>query len=584
MSKTPILDLVDSPSDLKQLNLKQLTQLAAEIRELLLNKVSQTGGHVGPNLGDVELTIAFHYVFDSPNDKVVWDVSHQSYTHKILTGRKQAWLSQDHFDDVTGFTEPKESKHDYFNIGHTSTSIALANGMAVARDYKQEKNNIVAVIGDGSLSGGLAYEALDQSATLDSNLIIVLNDNEMSIAENHGGIYRDLTKLRESNGQAQPNLFNAIGLDYKYVESGNDIKTMIDAFEAVKNIDHPIVMHVHTEKGLGYKPAMEHKEAFHWHVPFDLKTGQALTPAPDETYADIILQNLENHIEKDHAPIVAITAAIPGSFKLKDFAAKYPKRYFDVGIAEQDSITFAAGLVQQGMRRVAFESGTFLQRAYDQLSHDLGINSLPAVVLVGGGQISGGDPTHQGTFDIPMISNIPNWTYLTPSTKEEMNAMLDYALSQTDGPVAIRIPENGVHSASFNAATFAPEKMNVIHQGSKVALLGVGSFLPLAETVQAQLKEQGIDATVIDPRVVSSLDEQTLSGLKGDHELVVTLEEGSVSGGYGEKVSRFYGDDSMNVLNFGAKKEFNGEQTTEELYREFNLTPDQIVKSILKSL
>lgn len=579
--ETPILNTIDQPADLKKLNLEELTKLAAEIRDVLLNKVSQTGGHVGPNLGVVELTIAFHTIFNSPIDKVVWDVSHQSYTHKILTGRKNAWLSPEHFDDVSGYTAPEESPHDYFNIGHTSTSIALATGMASARDLLNKAGNVMAVIGDGSLSGGLALEGLNIASTLDSNLIILVNDNEMAIAEDHGGIYEGLKDLRETNGQSPNNLFKAMGLDYRYVENGNDMETMLEAFKAVKDIDHPIVLHVHTQKGHGYQPAITNKEAFHWHVPFDLKTGKTLHPTTGETYTDVIHEQLAKEMA-EKTPITAITAAIPGSYDLKRFGKKYPERYFDVGIAEQESITLAAGQAKQGLRPIVFQSGTFLQRAYDQLSHDLGINKLPVTIMVSGGSISAGDSTHQGIFDIAMLSNIPGLTYLAPTTKEELSEMMHWALHQNIGPVAIRVPSNEVHSAKLT--DFDAHKMNVLHSGKKVALLGVGSLLPLAEEVQQQLSKQDLDATVIDPRDISKLDQETLSDLEKNHQLVVTLEEASLSGGFGEKVSRFYNNSAMHVLNFGAAKRFNDRETTAELWHEFKLTPEQIVSEIVDNL
>jgi len=580
--KTPILNTIESPTDLKSLTLSELTALAAEIRQVLLNKVSQTGGHVGPNLGVVELTIAFHYVFDSPIDKVVWDVSHQSYTHKILTGRKQAWLDPAHYDDVSGYTAPEESPHDYFNIGHTSTSIALATGMAVARDLQAKQGNVMAVIGDGSLSGGLALEGLNTAATLKSNLIILANDNGMSIAEDHGGLYQNLKELRETNGQASNNLFKAMGLDYRYVDQGNDLATMIAAFKAIKDIDHPIVLHVHTEKGHGYAPALANEEAFHWHVPFDLKTGQTLHPNTKESYTDTIHAVLEDELTNQHTPLTAITAAIPGMYDLKRFGNRHPERYFDVGIAEQESITFAAGQAQQGLRPIVFHSGTFLQRAYDQLSHDLGINKLPVTIMVAGGSISAGDPTHQGIFDVAMLANIPGLTYLAPTTKEELAAMMRWSLHQTTGPVAIRVPSNAVHSADLT--DFDVHQLRTVHAGQQVALLGVGSLLPLAEQVQGQLAEHQIDATVIDPRNLSDLDATGLTALQAHHQLVVTLEEASLSGGFGEKVSRFYGDTDMHVLNFGAAKRFNDRETTAELWHEFKLTPDQIVTAIQKAL
>jgi len=580
--ETPILARIDQPADLKQLSLPELTQLASELRHVLLNKVSQTGGHVGPNLGVVELTIAFHTIFNSPVDKVVWDVSHQSYTHKILTGRKQAWLDPAHYNDVSGYTAPEESPHDYFNIGHTSTSIALATGMAVARDLEGKTGNVMAVIGDGSLSGGLALEGLNIAATLKSNLIILVNDNGMAIAEDHGGIYQNLRELRETNGTSSHNLFKDFGLDYRYVDDGNDLETMLTTFKEIKDVDHPIVLHVHTEKGHGYQPAITNKEAFHWHVPFDLATGQTLHPNTKETYTDVIHATLADELAAK-TPITAITAAVPGTYDLKRFARQYPDRYFDVGIAEQESITFAAGQAQQGLRPIVFHSGTFLQRAYDQLSHDLGINKLPVTIMVAGGRINAGDPTHQGTFDVAMLSNIPNLTYLAPTTKEELQAMMHWALHQNNGPVAIRVPSNDVQSVPL-APDFDATKMHTLHAGQQVALLGVGSLLPLATAVQQQLAEQHIDATLIDPRDISDPDTMTLANLKADHQLVVTVEEASLSGGFGEKVSRYYGNSAMHVLNFGAAKRFNDRETTNELRHEFKLTPDQIVTAITDQL
>ncbi|MCT0195734.1 1-deoxy-D-xylulose-5-phosphate synthase [Lactiplantibacillus plantarum] len=580
--ETPILARIDQPADLKQLSLPELTQLASELRHVLLNKVSQTGGHVGPNLGVVELTIAFHTIFNSPVDKVVWDVSHQSYTHKILTGRKQAWLDPAHYNDVSGYTAPEESPHDYFNIGHTSTSIALATGMAVARDLEGKTGNVMAVIGDGSLSGGLALEGLNIAATLKSNLIILVNDNGMAIAEDHGGIYQNLRELRETNGTSSHNLFKDFGLDYRYVDDGNDLETMLTTFKEIKDVDHPIVLHVHTEKGHGYQPALTNKEAFHWHVPFDLATGQTLHPNTKETYTDVIHATLADELAAK-TPITAITAAVPGTYDLKRFARQYPDRYFDVGIAEQESITFAAGQAQQGLRPIVFHSGTFLQRAYDQLSHDLGINKLPVTIMVAGGRINAGDPTHQGIFDVAMLSNIPNLTYLAPTTKEELQAMMHWALHQNNGPVAIRVPSNDVQSVPL-APDFDATKMHTLHAGQQVALLGVGSLLPLATAVQQQLAEQHIDATLIDPRDISDPDTTTLANLKADHQLVVTVEEASLSGGFGEKVSRYYGNSAMHVLNFGAAKRFNDRETTNELRHEFKLTPDQIVTAITDQL
>lgn len=577
-----ILETINQPADLRDYSVAELQQLAEEIRHVLLTKVSTTGGHVGPNLGSVELTIAWHRVFNSPQDKLIFDVSHQSYTHKILTGRKQAWLDPDHYHDVSGFTEPRESKHDFFTIGHTSTSVGLASGLALARDDQNTHDHVTAVIGDGAMSGGLAYEALDNAAALNRQLLIVVNDNQWSIAENHGGIYQNLAELRKTNGEAPNNLFKALGLDYRYVDNGNDIQSLIDAFEAVKAIDHPLVLHINTQKGRGFNPALENEEAWHWHVPFNLPDGSPKHVSTGENYWDLILADLDEHVQHG-APIYAMNAAVPGGFHLKDWAAKYPKRYIDVGIAEQESITLAAGMAKGGLRPVVFHSATFLQRAYDQLSHDLGINSLPVVMLINGGRISGGDPTHQADLDQAELANIPNLTYLAPTTKEDLIAQLDWALAQTDGPVAIRVPSNGVHSDPL-APDFAPTKMHILHHGTQVALMGLGSMRPLAETVLGKLSAQGIDATLIDPRSTNTLAPEDLDQLRGFHKLVVTMEEGTLDGGFGQKIAAYYGPTDVNVLTLGAQRRFNHNETREALLKEFNLTPDTATQAILSAL
>lgn len=578
-----IINKINQPSELKKLSISELESLAKEIRELLLKKVSQTGGHVGPNLGVVELTLAFHYVFDSPTDKIVWDVSHQSYPHKIVTGRKEAWLEETQYKSVTGYTEPKESTHDFFTVGHTSTSVSLVVGMAKARDIQGKSGNIVAVLGDGSLSGGLAFEGLNNAAELNSNLIVVLNDNEMSIAENQGGIYQNLAELRKGNGEAATNLFTAMGLKYQYVDEGNNVAEMIAAFESVKDSKEPIVLHVHTEKGHGYTPAVANKERFHWQMPFELETGNSKISSAGKSYDSVILDVLTEKIEAKQ-PIVAITAAIPGLFGLKELQERYPEHYMDVGIAEQHSITYAAGLAKSGARPVVFHSSTFLQRAYDQLSHDLGINDLPAVVIIKGGKISGGDPTHQGSFDIPYITSIPNIIYLAPTSKEEVKAMLSWALEQKEHPVAIRIPERGFRSVPLEEELFHPLEWKVEKQGEKVAIIAAGGFLELGEKTVSELQEHGIEATLINPRSFTYFESDLLNDLQKNHQLVITLEDGSLDGGYGEKISRYYGNSEMKVRNFGALKRFNHHQTMEELYKEFHLQPELIVQDILSAL
>ncbi|WP_165005961.1 MULTISPECIES: 1-deoxy-D-xylulose-5-phosphate synthase [unclassified Enterococcus] len=578
-----VLDKINRPADVKQLNLEEMTQLASEMRQMILQKDSQFGGHVGPNLGVTELTIAFHYVFDSPKDKIVWDVSHQSYGHKLLTGRKNGF-EEGHYHEVTGYSNQHESEHDFFTVGHTSTSISLAVGLAKARDLKKESGNIMAFIGDGSLSGGLAFEGLNNGGALKSNLIVLVNDNEMSIDENHGSLYRNLAELRQSNGQSENNLFKAMGFDYRYVENGNDLETVIDLFKEVKDISHPIVLHVHTEKGHGYQPAVDNKMKYHWHAPFDLETGEAKSVANGESFNQIIMEYMDNKAQTSTQPIVAVNAAIPGMFGLKEFQKKHPDHYFDVGIAEQHSITFASALASQGVRPVVFQSSTFLQRAYDQLSHDLAINENPAVILVGGGTISASDRTHQGTFDIPYLSSIPNIKYLAPATKEDMISMLDWALAQTAQPVAIRIPAHGVQHGEAIAKDYSQPAYQLLAQGEKVAILALGGFLELGKQAAEAFKSEGINATLINPGTITELDESTLDALKENHQLVLTFEDGSLSGGFGEKISRFYGNTSMNVLNFGANKEFTDSVPAAELYQRYHLTPKQIIEDSLAVL
>ena len=550
-----VLDAINSPADVKKLSVEEMKQLAEEMRQKILQKDSDVGGHVGPNLGVVELTIAFHYVFDSPKDKIVWDVSHQSYGHKLLTGRKNGF-EKGHYREVSGYSNQHESKHDYFTVGHTSTSISLATGLAKARDLKKESGNVVAFIGDGSLSGGLAFEGLNNGGVLQSNLIVLVNDNEMSIDENHGSLYKNLAELRQTNGKSSNNLFKAMGFDYRYVDNGNDLETVIRLFEEVKDIDHPIVLHVHTEKGRGYQPAIDNKMKYHWHVPFDLSTGEAKQVTSGETFNMIIMDYLDKKMQTSTAPIAAVNAAIPGAFGLKTFQEKHPDHYFDVGIAEQHSITFASALASQGVRPVVFQSSTFLQRAYDQLSHDLAINENPVIILVGGGTISASDRTHQGTSDIPYLSSIPNIKYLAPATKEDMISMLDWAFEQTAQPVAIRIPTHGVEHGTAIANDYSIPAYQTVNNGGKVAILALGGFLELGKETVKAFRKKGIEATLINPGTITENDVETLDKLKETHELVITLEDGSLSGGFGENISRYYGDSSMNVLNFGAEKEF----------------------------
>lgn len=581
-----ILSKIDGPKDVKKLNFNELKELASDIREALLTKVSTKGGHFGPNLGMVEATIAMHYVFNSPQDKIVYDVSHQSYVHKMLTGRKNAFINPDEYDSTTGYTSQHESEHDFFTIGHTSTSISLACGLAKARDVKGEKGNVIAVIGDGSLSGGEAYEGLNNASESKKNIIILVNDNDMSIAENHGGLYGNLRLLRETKGKAENNIFKALGLDYVYVENGHDLKSLIETFEKVKDIDHPIVVHMHTIKGNGYNHAIENKEAFHWTMPFDLKTGKVKIDLSGESYQKVFGNFLVESARADKS-VVGITAGTPGF--LGGGVLRTPEfkdQYVDVGIAEEHAIALASGMASQGAKPVVALASSFIQRTYDQLSHDLALNNNPALITVAGGGISDMGKTHIGIFDIPLISSIPNIKYLAPANKEEFVAMLKWGLNQQEQPVVVRMPNGPVVSSGEEVeADFSKVSYKKVAEGNKVAIIGLGHFLSLGEDVKALLKEEmGIDATLINPRFITGLDEEMLNGLLKNHELIVTLEDGSLDGGFGEKIDRFYADKNIKVLNFGAKKEFTDIILSKDLYVRYHLTKELIVEDIKKSL
>lgn len=579
------LDKINSPEDLKKLNTAEMEALAGEIRSAVLNRDSKIGGHVGPNLGIVETAIALHYVFDSPKDKIVYDVSHQSYPHKILTGRKNGFLKVEEMGKISGYTNPNESEHDFFVVGHTSTSVSLACGLVKARDLRGEKHNVIAVIGDGSLSGGEALEGLSNAAVLGSNIIIVVNDNEMSIAENHGGLYTNLRLLRETGGKAECNMFKALGFDYRYVGDGNSVEALIGVLGEVKDTPRPTVVHVHTLKGKGYKFAEENKEKWHWNLPFDIKTGEVTVETGGENYNDITYDYLKNKIAEDKT-VVAVNAGTPGAFGINaEKRAALGENFVDVGIAEEHAVAMSSALAKGGCKPVYLVWSSFVQRTYDQLSQDLAINNNPAVILVSGAGISGGDVTHLGCFDIPLIGNIPNIVYLAPAGKEEYLAMLDWAVEQTAHPVVIRIPSEVRPSVGEVEKDYGRlNRYQTVKRGEKVAVLGLGSFFALGQRVVERLRERGIEATLINPRYITGLDGELLTSLKADHQLVATLEDGELDGGFGEKIARFYGADPMKVLTFGAKKEFTDRVPLDELYRRYHLTPEQIADDIMKAL
>lgn len=580
------LEKISTPADVKKLDTEQLVILAEEMRAALIQKLSKHGGHFGPNLGMVEATIALHYVFDSPKDKIVFDVSHQSYCHKMLTGRKDAFLHEEQYDDVSGYTNPAESKHDFFNVGHTSTSVSLASGLAKARDLSGESGNVIAVIGDGSLSGGEALEGLDFASELKSNFIIIVNDNNMSIAENHGGLYQNLKELRETNGTSPCNLFRAFGLDYRFVPDGNDISAMIAALQEVKDIDHPVVVHMVTQKGKGYALAEQYKENWHWCMPFDVETGKPTVSFEGEDYgtltADFLLEKMK------HDPkVVAVTAAVPTVMGFTEEKRKAAgKQFVDVGIAEEHAVAFSSGIAAAGSKPVFATYSSFIQRTFDQLSQDLCINKSPATVLIYTASVFGmSDITHLGIYDIPLISNIPDMVYLAPTCKEEYFAMLNWSIEQNQYPVAVRVPCNEVISDGEQAETDYSNlnKYQVKQQGSKTAILALGDFYQLGEETAKSIAEKtGIAPTLVNPRYITGLDEKLLTELKENHSIVITLEDGILDGGFGEKIARFYGTSDVKVLNYGLKKEFLDRYNVEEVMYQNRLTPEQIADDVLQ--
>lgn len=579
---------IHSSADIKSLGPDELIDACAQIRTALLTKLSRHGGHVGPNLGMVEMSVALHYVFDLPKDKIVYDVSHQSYVHKMLTGRMEAFTDPAHYDDVTGYTNPRESATDLFTIGHTSTGVSLAGGLVKARELMGGDENIIAVVGDGSLSGGEAFEGLDYAATLKSKFIIVVNDNEMSIAENHGGLYSNLRDLRESNGQCECNYFKAMGLDYRYVAYGNDLRSLIEAFEDVKRLDHPVVVHIHTQKGEGYAPAEAHKERFHFSAPFDVATGNPLNMNEAPDYGDITAEHLLEMMKQDPS-VVAITAGTPGVIGFGPERRRLAgEQFVDVGIAEQEAVALASGIAKGGGKPFFGVVSSFVQRAYDQLSQDMAINSTSPVIGIFYGTVLGmNDVTHLGWFDIALISNIPGVVYLAPTCKEEYLAMLTWAMKQNGYPVALRVPGTKVVESgrTYTSDYSDINKYSVEHKGYSVAIIAAGAFFSRGEQLRKLLADKGVDATLINPRFLSGLDVELLDSLRRDHQLVVTLEDGVLDGGFGEKVARFYGTDKdMIVKCYGLKKEFADRYSYQQILEQNHLMPEQMTDEILATL
>ena len=589
------IEKIQSPADLKGMDIATLNIVADEVRQAVLNRVSKHGGHIGPNLGFVEATVALHYVFNAPEDKFVFDVSHQCYPHKVLTGRAAGFLGNvDDMNAISGYSSPAECpEYDNFEVGHTSTSISLATGLQKARDVKGTKENIIAIIGDGSLSGGEAFEGLDEASELGTGIIIIVNDNEMSIAENHGGIYKNLRALRESCGECEHNWFKAWGFEYKYMEEGNDIERLIEVFRSVKDTNRPTVVHIHTEKGHGYAPAVKNKEAWHWGMPFNLDDGSrpvrnadGTVPEvkPCETYPELFSDWMLSEMKKDKT-LIAVTAGTPTAAGFTaDKRKEAGSQHLDMGIAEEQAVAMISGMAKGGLRPVWSVYSTFIQRTYDQIAQDLCINSNPAVInVVGGGVNSMNDITHICLFDIPMLCSIPGLIYLAPTTCEEYFAMMRWAILQDKKPIAIRVPSNGVvHTTENVDEEYSYEsKYKVMHEGSKVAIIAAGSFYQKGENVVRLLADKGIDATLVNPRYLNEVDADSLEALKTNHKLVVTLEDGCKDGGFGERIASYYGTSDMKVLVCGIKKGFYDRYDVEQLLKNNRLLDEQIVEDVL---
>ena len=590
-----LLTQTTTPEDVKALDRAELPLLCGEIRQAILESSAAVGGHVAPNLGVVELTVALHRVFNSPIDKIVFDVSHQTYAHKALTGRAYTYIDPERYGEASGFANPDESEHDLFAMGHTSTSVSLGCGLAHARDLAGDTYNVITVIGDGSLSGGLAFEGFNNAAELDSNLIIIVNDNDQSIAENHGGLYRNLAELRASNGTCERNVFRAMGLDYRYLDAGNDVLALVDALQELRNIDHPIVLHVSTAKGKGFEPAQSDPERWHHVGPFDMATGRKLCPGhPSEpaprTYADITGEALSAAIERD-PQVVGITAATPYIMGFTpELRAAAGKQFVDVGIAEEHAVTFATALARSGAKPVFGVYGTFLQRAYDELWHDLCLNDAPATILVFGASVFGTtSETHLSFFDISMLGGLPNMRYLAPACMEEYLSMLSWSLDHREHPVAIRVPGIGLVSrpdlAPAEDTDYSAVRYDVVRQGRDVAVLALGDFFELGERVANRLAaEYGIEATLVNPRFATELDREFLDSLSAEHRVVVTLEDGILDGGWGERVACYLACTLVRTCTFGIAKGFPDRYDPNELLAQNGMTVENMAAEAVRLL
>lgn len=581
-----LLKNINGPSDIKKLSLAELNQLAGEIREGLFNRLTHVGGHCGPNFGFVEATIALHYVFDSPHDKFVFDVSHQSYAHKMLTGRRFGYIDNDRFAEDSGYSNPRESEHDLFNIGHTSTSVSLATGLAKARDLLGRSENVIAVIGDGSLSGGEAMEGLNVAGSeISGNLIIVVNDNQQSISETHGGLYKSLADLRASKGASANNIFKAFGLDYVYEDNGNDIASLIKVFRSVKDIKHPVVVHINTTKGKGFALAEQNKEAWHWTVPFNRNTGLPTVSVPPVTYTSVAREYIMRRAETDDK-FVLVTPNMPGSFGFTpDLRAKLGSKFVDVGIAEEQAVAMASGLAKGGANPLIITNTTFMQRAYDQLSQDLCINGNAVTILLNYANFDGlTDVTHLGIFGISAFSNIPNLTVLAPSNRAELVSMLDWSLDKANRPVIILMPGNAV-TDGVTQQPYDPTKYNVTQHGEKVAVITLGDFYAKGQSLAEYIeKSLGFTPTLADARNASTIDAATLDEIAKNCKVVVTLEDGILDGGLGQKIAAHYATTGVKVLTYGLNKVFYDRYDPNELLKSLGITNEQMAAKIAELL
>lgn len=582
-----LLKGINGPSDVKKLNIEQLNVLKDEIREALFNRLTKIGGHFGPNFGIVEMTIALHYVFNSPIDKFVFDVSHQSYTHKMLTGRKNGYIIDECFKDDSGYTNPDESEHDFFNVGHTSTSISLATGLAKGRDILGGKENIIAIIGDGSLSGGEAMEGLNVSGSeINSNLIIIVNDNQQSISEVHGGIYKNLELLRNTKGKAVNNMFTAIGLDYAYLENGNDIESLIEFFKKFKDIDHPIVLHINTKKGKGYKIAEENKEAWHWCMPFDRETGKPLFSFNGEAYVDIARNHLLAKAKEDKS-VVVVTPNMPAAIGLsEEDRINLGSQFVDCGIAEEQACAMASGIAKRGAHPVVVTNATFMQRTYDQVSHDICINNTNVTFLLNFCNYDGlTDVTHLGIFTISMFSNIPNLVIMAPSSKDELLEMMDYAIFKSNHPTMILLPGDKVVERKIKLDVSNINKFEVTNEGKDVAIIALGDFYSKGLDLYNALKDNlNINSTLINPRFASGIDKELLDSLLKNHKLIITLEDGIIEGGFGNKIANYYSDKNIIVKSYGLDKKFYDRYNPKELLIELKMDTDSILNYVEETI